>query len=525
MLNFIKRYKWRIMIVTLLTPVVFLFLWREYRVWSIPDIGEPFDVAAFLEGYRDPEQNAMLDFLKAEELLFSYEDLSYAGVEEDARHYQKHYEDESYIGYEFLEPDLIAAQHDWKFANRFMQQYLKANLPALELYLKAYGKNHVLLTVPDGVDLEPGVQTYAEKEAGIIFGSPTPLRSLLPFLLLRASQLAHEGKHDEALDIFKGIHDAERQMRTGEFSDAFNGALFCTKADTQLFSYLSHENLTGPQLKQFFTELNEIHSQVSLPSVQIKWEYFLGRNLFASLLENSGYVGRFYQYSNEEKCLCKIQSLWIHHLWDYCDLPAWERPRMETHQLSPVNPAQKKVFDLEEQERNLLHYPVEGNLSHNGVEYSVAELIESAESVVFPDMMFMSIPQMLKPGGPYDRIEAKRQALFTAILLQIYHREEGEVPEKVADLIPRFVEKLPGDPFNQGQPFKYRQSEEGAIIWSLGPNGTDEGGRNKFNEPFACYPFDDTFFPVLTPGTPYKRPPVTAEKWHPEAGVYRIGSW
>ena len=42
--------------VCVVTPLLFLLTfvgWRQWRIWSIPDIGEPFDVEAYLEPYLD----------------------------------------------------------------------------------------------------------------------------------------------------------------------------------------------------------------------------------------------------------------------------------------------------------------------------------------------------------------------------------------------------------------------------------------------------------------------------------------
>jgi hypothetical protein len=54
----------------------------------------------------------------------------------------------------------------------------------------------------------------------------------------------------------------------------------------------------------------------------------------------------------------------------------------------------------------------------------------------------------------------------------------GEYPEALEALVPQFIERLPHDIIN-GQPLKYRRSEgRGFLLYSVGWNGTDDGGRN-----------------------------------------------
>ena len=48
----------------------------------------------------------------------------------------------------------------------------------------------------------------------------------------------------------------------------------------------------------------------------------------------------------------------------------------------------------------------------------------------------------------------------------------------LADLVPRFLAAVPTDPFN-GAPLRYKRSEQGFIVYSIGPDGHDDGGREK----------------------------------------------
>ena len=64
-----------------------------------------------------------------------------------------------------------------------------------------------------------------------------------------------------------------------------------------------------------------------------------------------------------------------------------------------------------------------------------------------------------------------------ACALERYRRANGQFPETLEALAPKFLEKLPHDVIN-GQPLKYRRTDDGQfILYSIGWNETDDGGN------------------------------------------------
>lgn len=79
------------------------------------------------------------------------------------------------------------------------------------------------------------------------------------------------------------------------------------------------------------------------------------------------------------------------------------------------------------------------------------------------------------------RTAAKNQTWIAearlACALERFHRAHGEYPEKLEKLAPQFIETLPLELVN-GQPFQYhRQSPDGYLLYSVGWNTKDDGGR------------------------------------------------
>lgn len=59
---------------------------------------------------------------------------------------------------------------------------------------------------------------------------------------------------------------------------------------------------------------------------------------------------------------------------------------------------------------------------------------------------------------------------------KIYHRQHKKYPDNISELGPNLLPAKPLDPFT-GQPLKYHPKKDGFIVYSLGSNKKDDGGR------------------------------------------------
>jgi hypothetical protein len=64
-----------------------------------------------------------------------------------------------------------------------------------------------------------------------------------------------------------------------------------------------------------------------------------------------------------------------------------------------------------------------------------------------------------------------------AFALAEYRRDRGRYPAKLKKLVRRYISPLPLDRFS-GADFRYRLQGKGYLLYSVGPNGRDDGGRN-----------------------------------------------
>ncbi len=65
--------------------------------------------------------------------------------------------------------------------------------------------------------------------------------------------------------------------------------------------------------------------------------------------------------------------------------------------------------------------------------------------------------------------------------LQIYKKEKGKYPEKLDEIVPSILKKLPLDPFT-GEEYIYKKQKNGFIVYSVGANLKDDAGIRKLQE-------------------------------------------
>jgi hypothetical protein len=73
--------------------------------------------------------------------------------------------------------------------------------------------------------------------------------------------------------------------------------------------------------------------------------------------------------------------------------------------------------------------------------------------------------------------EAVTRLLIVELALRAYLLERGELPDRFEQLTPEFLAELPVDPFDpDGHPLLYTRTDDGYVVYSIGSDGTDNGG-------------------------------------------------
>lgn len=93
-----------------------------------------------------------------------------------------------------------------------------------------------------------------------------------------------------------------------------------------------------------------------------------------------------------------------------------------------------------------------------------------------------ALKTLLKPALEATEFADKRtrtglHLLTASLALRAYRLEHGDAPESLAALTPGILTAIPSDPFaaNKG-PLVYRSTNSGIFLYSVGPDGKDDGG-------------------------------------------------
>jgi hypothetical protein len=96
-----------------------------------------------------------------------------------------------------------------------------------------------------------------------------------------------------------------------------------------------------------------------------------------------------------------------------------------------------------------------------------------------------ALPAISYLSAGFVWIDRRRQTeeglAIAAFALAGYRADHHEYPKTLANLVPAYIDAIPQDPFTDG-PLRYKPEQHGGqldgyLLYSVGPNGKDEGGQ------------------------------------------------
>jgi hypothetical protein len=94
-------------------------------------------------------------------------------------------------------------------------------------------------------------------------------------------------------------------------------------------------------------------------------------------------------------------------------------------------------------------------------------------------MLVLLLPASVAAREAEDRATMRFELTKLAFTLAAYRADEGSYPTKLADLVPKYVETLPKDIFNNDAELHYARQGDGYLLYSVGSNGKDDGGKGQ----------------------------------------------
>jgi hypothetical protein len=77
---------------------------------------------------------------------------------------------------------------------------------------------------------------------------------------------------------------------------------------------------------------------------------------------------------------------------------------------------------------------------------------------------------------PFQTNLALLRCSQAAVAAERFRLAHGHWPHSLSSLVPEFLQEEPTDPFD-GQPLRFRRCDHGVLIYSVGPDGKDDGGN------------------------------------------------
>lgn len=86
------------------------------------------------------------------------------------------------------------------------------------------------------------------------------------------------------------------------------------------------------------------------------------------------------------------------------------------------------------------------------------------------------MPAIIRPSEVYRRGVGNLRCAAVAVALERYRREDGDWPSTLDALVPKYLTAVPTDP-QDGKPLRFKRRPDGVVVYWLGPDGTDDGGK------------------------------------------------
>lgn len=79
------------------------------------------------------------------------------------------------------------------------------------------------------------------------------------------------------------------------------------------------------------------------------------------------------------------------------------------------------------------------------------------------------------------RSDTQNALLLTLLALRAYRMEHGAYPATLSALVPGYLKAVPDDPFALSGPLRYKIAGTKFVLYSVGPDGKDDGGKPIFD--------------------------------------------
>jgi hypothetical protein len=376
----------------------------------------------------------------------------------------------------FEDQRAVAMKRPWtKKEFPFLADWLAANQRPLELIVEASKRPR---------RFDPLVP-----EDGTMIGALLPMisihREAARALMTRAMFRAGEGKLDEAWEDLLACHRLARLIgQGGTLIDALVAIAVDGIACGGDQGLLQTRQLTPAQIARIRSDLDQLPPMPKMADKINVTERFMfldcvgmmARGGLSNMAALSGMFGN--ENARNKSLLATLADSAARHAIDWDKVlhigNSWY-DRM-TDAMGRTTHAQREAaldkidHDLKKLSGDSRDWPSLGVSMLSGPRAAVSERIGN----IFVALL---LPAVGSCAAAEDRATMQFELDRLAFALAAFHANQGSYPEKLADLVPKYVARVPADILNHGANLHYRREGAGFLLYSVGRNGKDDGGK------------------------------------------------
>jgi len=403
-----RRRVWSLSALGLVALALFS-TWRYTSLSGLPDIGDPFDVAAFADARVADDDNAFVLYRQAVAKLEKERDLT--------------------------------GNYDWATATESMRLWLAANAEPLRLWRRGTER-------PDALDIPPRAMTFAT-----LFPVIQELRTLGRLARLEGSRLEAEGDLSGALGWYVAILRSGKHCgRRGFIIERLVGISLTTVASARIDRWATDPRVDAVLLRRALAGAIAAEAMTPPSSDMLKCEYVSFLNslddpalMESALLANSAPGPRIApglrksldaarrvlrrEPERSRRVLRLVFANWL----AYCDLPPDRRPPA----VVPNPPAGQ------DPELSLLNdlFALDATAPAAARALPPADLARWHRTTLYTSA---ALPDFKPARKAIDRERTTGANLLIRIANEIHRRDHGDYPATVEELVGPYLKALPG---------------------------------------------------------------------------------
>lgn len=371
-------------------------------------------------------------------------------------------------------------------------EYLKANEKPLAIAVEATKLPHyyhpLIARTPDGKRTQ-------------LIGSLLPMvqkgREIASLLSFRATLKLGEGKVDEAFADALTMHRLSRHMgRGGTLIELLVGIAIGAIAHNTELAILEHGKPSATQALAYQAELLKLPKMPTTLDKINQGERFMGLDAVTWMARHGvqgnggeffGGIGELAGGTTPEEMTAALDfELILRRMNEGYD-------RLTSVAEKPTHAERKAANAAWEKELKDVRAKLQ-NMTPLQKFFLMAERPEKRREKVSENvaavLVGLLMPAIHKVGEASLRGEQTYRNGLIATALAAHFADKKAYPDKLADLVPKYLAKVPGDAFSDNE-LNYKKTDTGYLLYAVGANGKDDGGKLLTEEPADGQPRGD----------------------------------